>query len=286
MKYREIRRLADRLRGIPPGEIIPLFGGVPHHYDKAKWNTALGMISVTGIKFHNWNQDAGGGGAIDLVMHLGEMDFKSAVFWLRDHFRQANALQSQLELTMPASGLRLPQRNRSKWSQVLQYLTEQRHLPQVIIREIHEKGMLYADRRGNAVFLHLSTENRQPTGAELRGTTDTPWRGMAPGSKKALGYFSVGDSKSEIVIICESAIDAISCLTIHPQVLCISTAGVNPHPAWLPEVIRKRLKIYCGFDADTAGEQTSKRMIKRYPEIQRLRPTKHDWNQQITALNK
>jgi hypothetical protein len=284
MKYQEIRRLADRLRGVPPGEIIPLFGGVPHHYDKAKWNTALGMISVTGMKFHNWNQDAGGGGAIDLVMHLGEMDFKSAVFWLREHFHQANALQSQLEFSTQASGLRLPQESRSKWSQVLRYLTGQRHLPQTIIRELHEKDMLYADRRGNAVFLHLST-NRQPTGAELRGTTAIPWRGMAPGSRKALGYFSVGNLKSETVIICESAIDAISCLTIHPQALCISTAGVNPHPAWLPEVIRKRLKIYCGFDADTAGDQMAQRMIKRYPEIQRLRPIKQDWNQQIIKPN-
>lgn len=285
MKYREIRRLADRLRGIQPGEIIPLFGGVPHQYDKAKWNTAAGMISVTGMKFHNWNQDAGGGGAIDLVMHLGEMDFKSAVFWLRDHFHAANTLQSQLELQMQASGLRLPQESRSKWSQVLRYLTAQRHLPQTIIGSLCSRGTLYADRRGNAVFLHLSAENNQPTGAELRGTTATPWRGMAPGSRKALGYFSVGNPKSETVIVCESAIDAISCLTVHPLALCISTAGVNPHPAWLPEMLRKHRKICCGFDADAAGDLMAQKMIRRHPEILRLRPTKQDWNQQLKELN-
>lgn len=286
MKYLELRRLADRLRDIPPGEIIPLFGGTPHRYDKAKWNTVAGMISVTGTKFHNWNQNIGGGGAIDLVMHLGGMDFKSAVFWLRKHFPGADTQGSQLAFSSQASGLRMPPTNQFRWPQVLRYLTDQRRLPQAVTESLYSQGTLYADRRGNAVFVHLSAKSSQPVGAELRGTTATPWRGMAPGSRKALGYFSVGKSKSKNVIICESAIDAISCLAIHPQALCISTAGVNPHPAWLPEMLRKHPKIYCGFDADTAGEQTAKRMIKRYPEIQRLRPAKQDWNQQLTELNK
>ena len=40
-------------------------------------------------------------------------------------------------------------------------------------------GRLYADRRGNAVFLLLGKAG-QPVGAELRGTSARVWRGMAP----------------------------------------------------------------------------------------------------------
>ena len=39
------------------------------------------------------------------------------------------------------------------------------------------------------------------------------WRGMAPGSQKDLGYFSVQEQDATMVILCESAIDAISCLS-------------------------------------------------------------------------
>ncbi len=42
----------------------------------------------------------------------------------------------------------------------------------------------------NAVFLLLGNQNT-PVGAELRGTTDRPWRGLAPGSHKDLGGFAI-----------------------------------------------------------------------------------------------
>jgi len=62
-------------------------------------------------------------------------------------------------------------------------------------------GKLYADGRGNAVFLLLGKENT-PVGAELRGTGPQRWRGMAPGSQKDLGYFSVSAPSVTRVILC------------------------------------------------------------------------------------
>ena len=68
---------------------------------------------------------------------------------------------------------------------------------------------LYADNRGNAVFL-LPGKEKKVVGAELRGTNDLRWHGMAPGSRKDLGCFYVKTPNTNKIVICKSAIDAIS----------------------------------------------------------------------------
>src|SRR5436309_11296029 len=82
MTFLEIRDRANRVRGIPLQAVLLLTVAQRVRYDKAKWYTEKGTISFTGMKFMNWNQAVGGGGAIDLVMHLNNMDFKASVEWL------------------------------------------------------------------------------------------------------------------------------------------------------------------------------------------------------------
>ena len=76
----------QQLRTIPLESVLLETGAHHDRQDKAKWHTAQGAISVTGMKFMNWNQGRGGGGAIDLAMHLNNLDFKAAVDWLGRHF--------------------------------------------------------------------------------------------------------------------------------------------------------------------------------------------------------
>jgi hypothetical protein len=114
-------------------------------------------------------------------------------------------------------------------------------------------------------------------GAELRGTGQ-PWRGMAPGSRKDRGFFSVGPASAQAILLCESAIDALSCHALHPAYRCLSTSGARPDPAWLPPLIAQGLPIYCGFDTDPTGEAMAQRMIQLHPAIRRLRPPAKDWN--------
>jgi hypothetical protein len=147
-----------------------------------------------------------------------------------------------------------------------------------------QAGTLYGDARANAVFLLLGKENL-PVGAELRGTTARPWRGLAPGSQKDLGYFAVPLQRSlncqnaaSPIILCESAIDALSCFELHPQCRCLSTAGARPNPHWLPSLLDQGYPIYCGFDADPTGDHMAAAMLALYPAIKRLRPPAHDWN--------
>jgi hypothetical protein len=53
---------------------------------------------------------------------------------------------------------------------------------------------------------------------------------MAPGTRKDLGYFWIGVQGFREIVLCESAIDAMSCFQLYPHRICISTAGVRADP--------------------------------------------------------
>jgi|WetSurMetagenome_2_1015567.scaffolds.fasta_scaffold57178_3 hypothetical protein len=280
MSFQDRRKQADRLRAVPLKAVLLSVGAQADPRDPAKWHTAMGVLSVNGMKFINWKQGAGGGGAIDLVMHLHGMDFAGAIRWLAQRFSPSPVSDYSQP---PASELTLPATEIVNLPRVIRYLAGQRRLPHRLLDALVRDGRIYADARANAVFLLLGNENKA-VGAELRGTTDAGWRGLAPGSRKNLGYFSVGPVHARDVVLCESAIDAISCAALYPECLCISTAGARPNPAWLHTLLDRGLRIRCGFDADTTGDQMAQAMIAAHPTIQRLRPSLHDWNDILTAF--
>jgi hypothetical protein len=223
----------------------------------------------------NWTRAQGGGGAIDLVMHLHGLSFAQAVQWLARSSPSSFRSEPQPSPLHPA--LVLPPPDPSKLGRVCQYLIQERRLPRTVLESLIDSGVLYADGRANAVFLLLGKE-KQPVGAELRGTTLRPWRGLAPGSRKDSGFFAVPADPRPALILVESAIDAISCLALHQDYYCISTAGARPNPRWLASLLDQGRRVYCGFDADAVGEQMAQAMIAIHPTVQRLRPTEHDWN--------
>lgn len=281
MTYGEIRQRADGLRGIPLETVLPLTGAVRDRSDRAKWHTTQGVLSVNGTKFMNWQRGAGGGGAIDLLMHLQCLGFKDAVEWLGYHF-PSSARLLPVHAPPPRPRFRLPPKDAGKLRCVMHYLERDRGLPPAVIQSLAASGSLHADTRGNAVFVLLGKENT-PVGAELRASTQRCWRGMAPGSRKDLGYFSVPSAQARAVVLCESAIDAISCAALHPDRLCISTSGARPNPTWLAALIEQHHNLYCGFDSDPTGDNMAAAMIALYPRVYRLRPPLHDWNDALRS---
>ena len=279
MNPESIRKRADQLRAIPLSSVLRVWGAQPDRHDPRKWHTTQGVLSVTGAKFINWNRGVGGGGAIDLVIHLNQLGFKEALHWLARHFPVPTL---QIDQPLPNAGLKLPPPNPGQLSRVRHYLLHQRRLPPALIDSLIDDGSLYADYRANAVFLLLGEKNI-PVGAELRGTDHQPWRGMAPGSKKDRGYFSIATTSVAAIILCESAIDAISCFALHPQHRCISTAGARPNPCWLGPLLDQGYQVCCGFDTDSTGEAMARAMIALYPSIQRLAPPRHDWNDALRS---
>ncbi|MDA1278314.1 MAG: DUF3991 and TOPRIM domain-containing protein, partial [Verrucomicrobia bacterium] len=188
--------------------------------------------------------------------------------------------------------LRLPPPQPRHLERVRNYLILQRGLPPELIHSLIQSGSLYADPHANAVFLLLGKENN-PVGAELRGSGPLTWRGMAPGSQKDIGFFAAPVPAPSLpptqpppaIILCESAIDALSCFVLHPGHHCISTAGARPHPAWLPDLLATGSTLYCGFDADPTGDAMAQAMMARHPAVRRLRPPLHDWNDTLRSLS-
>jgi len=275
------RARAERLRVLPLSVILEALEAVRDPHDPAKWHTARGVLSVNGPKFMNWCQGVGGGGAIDLVMHVRQLGFGQALEWLEHRF--GSLPPPQPPTTFQAQSLALPASVSDNWPRVRRYLVEERKLPLVLLEPLAQSGALYADARANAVFLLLNAA-AIPVGAELRGTTASTWRGMAPGSRKDRGFFSVTSATSHAIVLCESAIDAISCQALHPDYRCLSTSGARSAPTWLPELIAQGLPVYCGFDADPTGDVMAQRMQQLHPSVRRLRPTVKDWNDVLRQL--
>jgi hypothetical protein len=262
------------LRQIPLPAVLRACGARPDRCDHKKWHTTQGSLSVTGLQFMNWSRGYGGGGAIDLVMHLEELDVLAAAAWLRQRFSLPVPASPARSATRP---LLLPSPDPRRLSAVKYYLERQRALPGKLIEALVQSGTLYADAHANAVFL-LRGENHQPVGAELRGTGPVRWRGFAPGSRQDLGYFRVRPVSPTTIALCESAIDALSCYVLYPDCCAISTSGARADPRWLLVLLQQGLPIYCGFDADPVGDQQAQLMMVLHPEVRRLRPDHHDWN--------
>ena len=277
-------KTADMLRQIRLEVLLVSFGARHYKSDSKKWHTNRGTLSLCGQKFWNWNTGGGGGGAIDLAMHLMSCDYKTALSWLSNMFSiKSRDLTNKDEASsfMPKP-LILPKREDRNISLIVTYLHQQRAISLPLIQQLISCGKLYADQKANAVFV-LWGKNKTIVGAELRGTSHRKWCGMATGSRKNPGCFYVNTPGSKKVILCESAIDALSYYVIDNQCRAVSTAGAQPNPAWLKYFVDQNFEIMCGFDADEKGDKMAQQMISLYPSVKRLRPYKHDWNYVLTT---
>jgi len=292
MNFDDFRRRAAAVRDIPLETVLTFRGAIRDRHDRSKWDTERGPLSVTGPKFRNWQQEQGAGGAIDLVMHLADVDVLTAVRWLEQHLavsplaaRQPAAHPSASPSAVPPGHgpLRLPVPDQRLLDRVRQYLSGRRALSVSLLEPLIQSGKLYADRRANAVFVLVAGKENRPVGAELRGTGPRVWRGMAPGTRKDLGFFWIGAPSSRSIVLCESAIDAISCYQMHSEHICISTAGVRANPPWLRTLLARGYQLHCGFDDDSPGDAAASQMIALHPAVQRLRPPAHDWNDALTS---
>ena len=300
MTSRDFRQQADAVRSIPLETVLIRWGAQRDRHDRSRWRTERGPLSITGAKFFNWRLDEGGGGAIDLVMHLGNMDSGAAVQWLERNLGStpattpsarplaSHSLSSRADAQAKPRGLRLPMANLAKLERVRRYLTEQRCLAARILDPLIDAGKVYADAQGNAVFLMVAGKANRPIGAELRGAGERIWRGLAPGTRRDAGYFWIGTRGSQRIVLRESAIDAISCFPLHAMQLhvpciCLSTAGVRPDAPWIPPLLARGYHVHCGFDNDEAGQMASCQIITRHRSITRLRPPAHDWNDALRA---
>jgi hypothetical protein len=274
-------------------------------HDKHKWRDGDHIISISDRLFMDWLADKGGGGAIDLVMHVQGCEFKAAVEWLsgRDFSRAEAVIAPKRSEPEGPRALLMPAVNEQRWEAVQQrYLVETRKLPMALIERLHDKGLIYADDFQNAVFVrHSMTEGQwqrgEVTGASLRGTwgEQNAFRGMAAGTVRDQGWFWLGTGRGSIsrVMLTESPIDAMSLAMLDRQnraqagvTIYLSVDGVGALPMEpLKAVMQQGGKVAISFDADKSGELMAWRVVQQLQGAERLLPTVgKDWNEQLTGI--
>ena len=266
---------ADALRGIPLERVAAALGYRRDPRDRARWKRPGSILSIDGAKFYDHLSCTGGGGAIDLVLYARRCRFPEALETLASIAPHPAAPDGRpfQQLLEPAF-----------WPAVQEYLSRNRSLDPAILNACFRQSILGADRRSNAVFIACGAERSNRTGAELLGTQPgTPFRGMAPGSRKSRGGFWIARRKPpQTALIVESAVDALSAFEL-PEMkgfdLFLSTAGLaNDPPAWSNAF--QLQNIACGYDADPPGDQAAERLIRKHSRVRRCRPQgAKDWNE-------
>jgi hypothetical protein len=162
--FDEIKNKVNLARDVDLEEVLTHIGCIKDRFDNNKWHTSKGSISITGQKFMNWTKGIGGGGAIDLFIHLNDCNFKTAVSWLLNNFSYSPSyIQSTRceEKTSSIGTFRLPKRDDNKLPQIINYLKYARCIPIKFIYFLINSGKLYADNRGNAAFLLLGKRRKK-----------------------------------------------------------------------------------------------------------------------------
>jgi Protein of unknown function (DUF3991)/Toprim-like len=291
----------QRIRATPLESVLEGFGAQRDPKDlKHNWKLADSRITVTGDKFFDHNAEKGGGGALDLTMHLMGYDFadpsrqafRAAVQWLGASERVAQAAVVQerrhvdpASITSVSIKQEPPVPDPSRLPRVRHYLAAVRGIPAELVDKVIEQGRVFADVKGNAVFRLYDAEGKE-VGYEKRGTyEDKPFKGVY-GAK---GLFAVGSRSAGVAAFVESAIEALSYKALRPDVLAISTTG---NAIELPQkvaqgLIARGVEVVAAFNADKDGDQFSKRFIERLGGAAlRDRPDERlgkDWNLVLRA---
>ena len=299
-----LQDITDEVRGIDLEIVATNLGLELDRYDKHKWRDGDHIISISGPLFMDWLADQGGRGAIDLVMHVQNVEFKAAVEWLSGQDlsrRSVHVSTYQHSEEQEPRSLEMPAANEHRWNATREYLVETRKLPKTLVDRLHERGLVYADDHQNAVFVrHCLPENRwvrgAVTGASLRGTwgEDNHYHGLAPGSVRVQGWFWIGAGSGPVqrVLLAESPIDAMSLSVLDRErrtpsgvTIYLSTDGTGGVPiAALQPVIEQGGRVMAAFDADAAGALMAWRVAEQLPGIERLMPRQgKDWNERLQS---
>lgn len=287
---RELKARTSQLRDIPVDKILEHYGW---HREGTKFfgPDGHGDIGVNGQLWNHFQDGKGGGGSIDLVMHLEQCDFRQATAILADLYGEqhaaravaANSVDVVHDIKATVKAFEKPAVDESRWPEVRQYLVQKRGLVPGMLDNLHRVGRIYADSHGNMVAFNGSCV------AEKRGTGPKPFRGLATGSKRALeGSLSVPMSKQpKEAVFVESAIDLLSYIQLRktrgPDYVVMSTAGAISKAPYIQYAIDQGYKVTCAFDNDDAGNENAMRMKAFYGDVieRELPPHGKDWNEAL-----
>ena len=298
------------LRDIPLEIIMEEFGATRDPKDPQKnYRHEQGRITVTQQKFYNHDQALGGGGAIDLTMHLGEMKFLEAKKYLEEAFPDKTSLERKTKIALAKRKERedkavsgIPYPHEEYLGAITNYLVNERKIPQETVEAHIRQKNIWADSKGNVVFA-LKDPARNIVGAELRGTMPDKTIINSRGEKvtsgfhgtrgeKGKGFFFSGQGSEKHICITEASIDALSYTTLFPQNYALGAPGsqIENVVNTCKTLLDAGYTIGLGHDDDRPGNQLADNImesLKDHPlhaNVSREKPHLSgckDWNQAL-----
>jgi hypothetical protein len=305
----KISELADQVRGIPLRDVLEHYG-----FETKPEGTTLRArsghhnIVVTGSRWFDNKANVGGGGAIDLVMHIAGVEFSAACRSLADEFRPLAAAQSDVSFpsslrSQPATGKKSFEelaaiyavRDDSSWWIARAYLVEQRKISHPLVDELHARGSIYAnDHRPNPslVFLHLD-QHGKARGATLRDTRHQSAFRPCLGNKLT-AWFTIGNlAEADRIVAVESPIDALSYYSFFgcsgDSLAVVSCAGATVPYELMFQACDRRRSFVVALDNDAAGERGWAKAWDDTVDWAGFRlssecPTYKDWNDDLVYV--
>jgi hypothetical protein len=289
---------ADRLRGLPLGEVLRRMYGAEldrksketHATRKYRYGDGSEMAITdkpgVGEVWFDQHANKGGKGAINLVMHLEQCQYKQAIRMLGESFGSA-PLATEVQIVPPPAPpaaqivsdaiktpAPVPTHVVPAWPRVKAWLIEQRKIPARLVDFLRKHDLVRADVRRNAVF------PRAQNGAFVRGTGSLTFF-RAYGGKDG-GPFTI-QGGSSTVILCESAIDACSLKAIHPDATVHALGGNMIRPDELRSLVPQTADVRLAFDADAQGKVFTAEALAAFPGAQTLELPQgvKDWNEAL-----
>jgi hypothetical protein len=281
-------QLVDPLRSVSLEQVAAALCLESDDKPRPSWRHQGHQIRINGSQFYDWDetQMKGGGGAIDLVMHVLRSDFKTAVAWLTDRFDEtAVQIAGRYHAQMVAQeaekpGFAAPDEAPEQWPVVRADFVSQQ-LPGALIDQLHEQGLLYADEAGATIFLQRDLVTRSVTGA-YRVSGDG-FGGTMLGSDRAKGrfYWLRGGAATDAVqqvVVGQTPIDVLALGLMEPmpkvRTMYLSADGVLPL-VYLRGFVAKRVRV--AMNRDALGERLAQEAREGLPQVKQMQPEGLDW---------
>jgi hypothetical protein len=305
----KISELADKVRGIPLRDVLEHYGfEIKPEGRTLRAKSQHHNIAVTGTRWFDNKAGLGGGGAIDLVIHLAKVNFSAACRSLADEFLPLAAGQTALSFPKSWQEPSHPERKSfeelaaiyalredSNWPIARAYLIEQRKISPPLVDELHARGSIYAnDHRPNPslVFLHRDQHGKLH-GASLRDTRHQSLFRPCLGNK-VTAWFSVGDPADvDRIAAVESPIDALSYYSLFGcrggRLAVVSCAGATVPRELMLQGYDRRQAFVIALDNDPAGQRGRQKALDETMDWVGFKlsldcPKLNDWNDDLIAV--
>ena len=245
------------------------------------------------------NSNNVGGSIVDFIMHFESLNSNEAIKKLDRYYKENAPAMSKPITVQKRREFELPKPNKDN-KRAIAYLTQTRTISPKIVDEMISKKLLYQDDMLNVVFVGML--NGKPVNGSRRGArVNSNFKGDVTDSRKAGGWFV--DNNAETLIITESAIDAMSIMTIKSDYQYYDYLSANGVGNVIPVIdfhmgLRKKENVYTNviiaFDNDRPGEDAMVNSVKHlkeeYPHINvsyQFPPGNvKDWNQELNVMVK